>query len=289
MATTSEGLLDTNRELLESAQAVVYKVSDGIELRLYVFRPEAEQSPSPSHGGAPEPAPAGVFFFSSLWDRGRVGQFAPHCLYYASRGMVTIAAEYRVASVHGTGPLEAIVDVRSVMRWIRANAEKLHIDPQKVVAFGGSGGAHAAVAAAMFDGFDEPEESELISPTPDALVLFSPVLDLSKKGVGSDFFDNPKIAKAVSPVANVRKGLPPTLVFHGTGDRVVPFRGSADFTRRMRRKKNVCQLIEFEGQGHSFFNFNVDMGIYEMTLNEVDRFLAEVGVLPEPAEGELLG
>jgi acetyl esterase len=227
-------------------------------------------------------------FFSSGWDHGQVSQFAPHCVYFASRGMITVAFEYRVQQKHGTGPLEAIEDVRDAMLWLRMNAEPLGINPNQIVALGGSGGAHAIASIAMLaPPLKRGEALPDIHPQPNALILFNPVLDTSKHGFGLERFPDAASAKQHNLIRAIRKELPPSLLLHGTADRVVPFVGSYDFARKARRKKNICRLIEFEGAGHGFFNFNVSFERYEASLMAIDEFLIELGILVADPETQI--
>lgn len=271
--------IDRNRELFKSANEETYKVVGDASLAAYIWNPEPHLAP-------PYPRSVAAFFFSSGWDHGQVSQFAPHCVYLASRGMTTIAFEYRVGSKHGTGPLEAMADARSAIRWIRMNAAELGINPGKIVGVGGSGGAHAIASAAMLKGYDDPADDPSISAVPNALVLFSPVLDTSKSGFGLDRFPDAKSAKAANLINAIAKGMPPMLIMHGTADRVVPFNGSYVFTKKMSRKKNKMRLIEFNTQGHGFFNFNVSFEMYEATLSAMDEFFVELGFIePDPNAG----
>lgn len=271
--------IDRNRELFKSASEESYKVVGDTSLAAYIWNPEPHQAPA-------YPRSVAAFFFSSGWDHGQVSQFAPHCVYLASRGMTTIAFEYRVSSKHGTGPLEAMADARSAIRWIRMNAAELGINPGKIVGIGGSGGAHAITSTAMLKGFDDPADDPSISAVPNALVLFSPVLDTSKTGFGLDRFPDAKIAKGANLINAIAKGMPPMLIMHGTADRVVPFNGSYVFTKKMARKKNKVRLIEFNTQGHGFFNFNVSFEMYEATLSAIDEFFVELGFIePDPNAG----
>ena len=264
--------IDRNRELLKSAREVTYKVVGSLPLAAYIWQPEPDKEP-------PYPMSVAAFFFSSGWDHGQVTQFAPHCVYLASRGMTAIAFDYRVNTKHGTGPLEAMADARTGIRWIRQNAAGLGINPGKIVAAGGSGGAHAITSAAMLKGYDEPTDDLTVSAVPDALVLFSPVLDTSKNGFGLERFPDAKAAKNADLIRAIAKGMPPMLVMHGTADRVVPIDGSHVFVRKMARKKNKCRLVEFERQGHGFFNFNVSFEMYRATLMAMDEFLVELGFI----------
>ncbi len=272
--------LDRNRELLKTAREETYKTIGDIHLPVYIWEPPAEKAP-------PYPKSVAAFFFSSGWDNGQVAQFAPHCVYFASRGMMTMAFDYRVGSRHKAGPLEAISDARSAIRWLRLNAVELGINPGKIAGVGGSGGAHAIASAAILKAFDNPIESATCSSVPNALVLFNPVLDTSKSGFGLDRFPDPSIAKEANLIRAIDKGFPPMLIMHGTGDRVVPFAGSYEFARKSSKKKNMCRFIEFEGQGHGFFNFNLSFEMYEATLMAMDEFFVELGFIEADPEAGL--
>jgi acetyl esterase len=274
-------MIDRNRALLSQASAYIYKEAGGHELAAWVFSP-----PDP----ATTPRPAILFFFSSAWDSGLVSQFAPHCLHFVQRGMVAITVEYRISSLHGTGPLEAMADARSAMRWARRHAGELGINPDRIVGAGGSAGAHAILTAAMLKEkeYDSPSDPPDQSCVPNALILFDPVVDLTDPQPGGKFgpgrFASAQAARQASPLRRVRSKLPPMLLMHGTADRLLPFEATRSFVRRMRRwfRRNDCRLIPYEGCGHSFFNFNVDPKWFETTLNQADQFLVEKGIL-EPA------
>jgi acetyl esterase/lipase len=264
--------IDRNRELLKTARAEAYKTVGDATLNVYIWEPEADKTP-------PYPKSAIAFFFSSGWDNGQVSQFAPHCVYFASRGMAAMAFEYRVSAKNGTTPVQAMADARSAIRWLRLNAAELGINPGKIVAAGGSGGAHIATAAAMLEGFDDVGEDAGISCAPNALILFNPILDTSKRGFGFDRFPTPESAKQANLMGAIRKGLPPMIIFHGTADRVVPMEQSEIFAKKMKRKKNAILLQPYEGQGHGFFNLNVSFEFYQSTLTAIDEFLVLEGFI----------
>jgi acetyl esterase/lipase len=271
--------IDRNRELLKTARAEVYKTVGDASLNVYIWEPEPDKAP-------PYPKSAIAFFFSSGWDNGQVSQFAPHCVYFASRGMTAMAFEYRVSAKNHSTPVEAMADARSAIRWLRMNAMELGINPGKIVGAGGSGGAHIVTAAAMVQGFDEAGEDAQINCAPNALVLFNPILDTSKKGFGFDRFPSPELAKQANLMGAIRKDLPPMIIFHGTTDRVVPIESSEVFTKKMTRKKNAITLLPYEGQGHGFFNLNVSFDFYQSTLNAIDEFLVVQGFIePDPNVG----
>ncbi len=278
----AHSVADRNKALLESSESFVYKplepLDAGEDLSVHLFYPAAAAVDT-------GPRPAVLFFFSSQWDSGQIAQFAPHALYFASRGAVSMVFEYRTKSTHETGPVKTMADIRTAIRWARYNHEHLDIDPSKVIAIGATAAAHGIATAAMVDGFEDNAGEALLSCVPDAMVLFSPIVDLSKKGYGFERFADINEAKRYDPTRFIRKSLPPMLIFQGSSDRVVPSASVAKFAKRMKRKKNVCEIEIFQGKGHGFFNFNVDVVSYEATISGADRFLVEQGFF-DPSEDD---
>ncbi|MCZ6795274.1 MAG: dienelactone hydrolase family protein, partial [Planctomycetota bacterium] len=75
-------------------------------------------------------------------------------------------------------------------------------------------------------------------------------------------------------------GAPPTIIFHGTADRTVKFETAKLFTGAMKKAKNRCRLVPFEGRGHGFFNHGRGDGSdYVTTVRGMDEFLIELGFL----------
>jgi acetyl esterase/lipase len=260
-------------ETITPNKQIVYKTVGETELKLHIFTPEGHQ--------VSDNRPAIVFFFGGGWTRGTPEQFYPHCRYLASRGMVAISAEYRVESVHGTSPRECVQDGKSAIRWIRENAKKLGIDPTRIAAGGGSAGAHVAAAAGSVRGFEEEDQNLSISSRPEALVLFNPVYDNSPKGYGHSRVE--AYWREFSPMHNINQNTPPTIVFLGTEDELIPVETAKEYQRRMQEKGVRSDLHLYEGQPHGFFNYH-HREYYTRTVIEVDRFLASLGYLAgEPA------
>lgn len=277
---------DRQRILLESAESMVFKElpgeSGGPDLRVHVYLPKNLQ------GGPPRAAI--LFFFSSGWDRGHISQFAPQAMYFADRGAVTALVEYRTSSSHeGATPIQAMQDTRSAIRWLRLNAAALNVDPGKIIAAGARAGGHMAAMSAMNPdlaaGEGEEEESG-VDGRPDGVVMFSPIVDIDKECYAFHRFETPAQAKASSLSRFIDRGLPPMQIFHGTADRFVPVDMVAHFAKRMKKKKNSCELQPFDGREESFFNLNVDPFSYEAVIAAMDRFLVEHGLLEENEDGE---
>jgi len=100
--------------------------------------------------------PCIVFYFGGGWNGGTTEQFKPHAEYLESRGMITVLADYRVKSRHNTTPYESVADAKSAIRFLRQHAEELNINPNKIVASGGSAGGHLAAVCGNCPTLDEP-------------------------------------------------------------------------------------------------------------------------------------
>ena len=263
-----------NPDSLPGAESRVYKTVGETKLYLHVFQP-AERRKG-------EKLPAIIFFFGGGWTNGTVRQFVKHSEHLASRGMVAVIADYRVRSRHGVTPLECVADAKSAVRWLRAHAAEFGVDARRIAASGGSAGGHLAASAALAVQFDEKSEDLKVSSTPNALVLFNPALDLSgprlREMIGEKALD-------ISPLQLVRKGAPPTIIFHGTADTTVPIKQAEDFCAAMKMRGSRCELKSFEGRAHGFFNYGRgDNSDFNATLRATDEFLVSLGYLKaEPA------
>lgn len=256
---------------LTKPQSFTYKTAKEAELAMHVHFPK-EWQPG-------EKRPAIVFFFGGGWTNGRVEQFEPQAAYLASRGMVAARADYRVKSRHNVTPAACVEDAKSAVRWLRRNAVLLGIDPERIVAAGGSAGGHIAACTALTDGLDAPNEDRTVSSRPNALVLFNPVLNFEgvpnlAERVGND----EKLVRLLSPTRHLTKATPPTLILFGTEDRLL--RQGEAFLARAKEQDQRTELFTAEGEGHGFFNRSPWR---ERTLKRADEFLASLGYLTGPA------
>lgn len=259
--------------------------SDGeaVELRLHVFMQKQEE------GAAKRPAI--VFFFGGGWVGGTPLQFYPHCKDLAERGMVAIAAEYRVRGKHGTPPQACVEDGKSAIRYVRKIAKALNVDPDRIVAAGGSAGGHVAACTGVIEGFEAEGEDKKISSKPNLMILFNPVIDTSpKNGYGAK-----KVAGGdplvISPLHHAHKDQPPSLIFHGDADKTVKIDSIRAFNAKSEKLGADCRLVEYEGAGHGFFNHSDfrkqkvgDPNYYELTMAQVVKFLAKHGYVKDTAD-----
>jgi acetyl esterase/lipase len=248
--------------------SVTYKTVGEKALKVHLFNPEGDD--------VADSRPAIVFFFGGGWINGSPAQFYPHCAYLASRGMVAMAADYRVESRDDTTPRECVKDGKSAIRWIRQHAAELGVDPDRIAAGGGSAGAQVAAAAGTVDGFEEGDEDPGVSSRPDALVLFNPVFDNGPDGYGHERVKD--YWEAFSPMHNIGPHAPPTVVFLGSEDALVPVQTAVAYKERMEAAGRRCDLHVYAGQPHGFFNYR-NRENFEETVTEMDRFLASLGYL----------
>ncbi|MGQ9504907.1 MAG: alpha/beta hydrolase, partial [Thermogutta sp.] len=284
--------VETGRRLayppeMPGAEVQTYKQVGDVELKMYIYKPK-DWKPRDQRGAI-------VFFFGGGWQSGSPAQFRTQCEYLASRGMVAMAADYRVASRHNVKVADCVADAKSAIRWARKNADKLGIDPNKIAAAGGSAGGHLAACTAVIPSGDDPSEDQSISSQANAAVLFNPVLILGKADIKEQLPISATEAaslmerfrerigadpKTVSPYHHIRPGLPPIIIFHGTADTTVPFATVKLFAEAMTKAGNQCGLVPFENAGHGFFNYGRgDNTAYKETLRQTDQFLTELGYL----------
>lgn len=268
-ATTSIAIL-RDEELLKDAESIIYKHTDEGKLTLHCFYPEGHSEK--------DRRSAIVLFHGGLWDQSMVTQFVPQALNFVALGAVGIVAEYRTSQKHKATPVEAIADAQTALLWVRKNNRYLGVDPEKIVAGGAGSGAHIALCAAMHK---KVEHDGFFSSAPNALVLWSAIVDTSKRGVGMEKFEHRRDARRTNPSKNIRRKLPPMLFFHGNEDSIVPIASVEKFCQRLNGKRNVARFVPFNRAIHSFFNFNVNQHYFVQTLESAEGFLVNQGFLTE--------
>lgn len=251
-------------------ELVEYKRIDTTALSLEVLKPE--------HMEAGKAYPAMVFFFGGGWNGGTRQQFARQAKYLSQKGIVCFLADYRVKKSNGTTPFQALEDAKSAMRFVRANAERFSIDPDKIIASGGSAGGHLAAASTICESYNASTDDLSISPKANALVLFNPVIDNGPGGYGYERVGD--AYKSFSPLHNLHKGAPPTLLMLGTKDHLIPVTTMEYYKVVMDKVKSRCDLKIYEGGKHGFFNYKEkDPSFYNSTLADVEAFLTSLAYI----------
>ena len=252
----------------------VYKTIGTVKLNAFIY--------FPPYFKPTDKRPCILLFFGGGWNGGDPAKLAPQAQYLASRGMVAITPDYRVKTRQGTTPKECVKDGNSAVRWARKNAKRLGIDPARIVAGGASAGGHVAAATQTALIYDEPAEDLTISSDPNALVLFNPVYDNGPgppPGYGYETVQ--AYWRDISPIDNIRPIFPPTIVFLGTSDDLIPVATAQKFKQLVEAVGGRNDLKLYEGREHGFFNS--DQPDYLAVLEETDQFLVSIGYLqPKP-------
>ncbi len=202
----------------------------------------------------------------------------------AEEGYVAATVSYRLLP-DAKFP-EPIEDCKTAVRFLRANAEKYHIDKGKIGALGFSAGGHLVSllgVAGKDAGFEGAEYADQSSQVQAVVSYFGPT-DLSAYGnddaaenstfiplLGGRFKDKPDAYKNASPITYVSKDAPPFLFLHGTKDWLVPIKHSRIMSKKLKDAGVPAELVEIEGGSHGYFDKAGDRKATDATL----KFLAE--------------
>jgi acetyl esterase len=252
---------------LRAAESITYKRVGERELQLFIEKP--------ADWKASDKRPAIVFFFGGGWVGGSPQQFEKQSAYLAKRGLVGIRVEYRVIPKGEKGPpLVCCHDAKSALRYVRSHSAELGIDSQRIAAAGGSAGGHLAAFTALAPGLDDPQDDLSISCKPNALVLFNPVFNNGPGQWGHERVG--ERYQEFSPAHNIHQQAPPTVVFLGDADKLIPVSVLRKFETEMKQAGARCDAHIYPNAAHGFFNRDPH---FTLTLIEADKFLASLGWL----------
>jgi acetyl esterase len=226
----------------------IYKTMDSLKLKVDIFY--TKQAIEGKNNTAI------VFFHGGGWVFGTPSEFFTTCERYAEMGIVTFSVDYRLSIEKGItphrsiSPIESLMDAKSAMRWVRRNAEKFHIDGNKIVAAGQSAGGHLALSTAMIDDYNEKSDDTAISCRPDAVILFSACVNTVEGWCDRLLGDRRNKIWSISPAHHIRAGLPPMIEFHGSDDEQVPRWTVQFFESEMKKNGNYFEQHMFEGRKH---------------------------------------
>jgi len=218
-----------------------------------------------------QPVPGIIFFHGGGWKNGSLAQFRHPCHYFASRGLVTATVDYRMLAEgeKDAGGLShkaiCITDAKSAIRWMKQHAAELSMDPQRLIAGGGSAGGHIAVLASTNPGLDDPLDPPDIDTSVVAYLLFNPA-----------FSPTDAATPEVDVMRHLTAPVPPMITFFGTMDTSWKPGGDALMAQVAKLGGHDAQLWLAQEQKHGFYNKQPWL---DLTLMEVDRFLVQHGLL----------
>ena len=260
---------------LPGSEPFVFRRAGTNELRLHVVKPEGWSKK--------DQRPCFVSFFGGGWSGGSPERSIAWAKWAASKGLVGVAPDYRTRQRYGGTPEDCVSDARAAVRWVEEHAEELGVDPKKIISQGGSAGGHVAAWTAIPSpgpGKDDPAPKIL----PAALVLLNPVTDTKDSGYGGTkrFGGDAVRALKCSVPDQMPAKMPPTIVFHATGDTTVPYANSVAFRDKLVGNSNRCELMTFEGLGHSYNSSKfgeAGKAADKKTREDVTTFLASLGLI----------
>lgn len=218
---------------------IIYTSGGGPDKQLDLFLPKNGDGPFP----------AVVYIHGGGWNAGSKAAFRRQAADMATKGFAGACINYRL-SPEAKYPA-ALHDSKAAVRWIRANAKKYRINPDRVGAAGGSAGGHLVALLGVtgdIPAYEGERGSAGFSSRVQAVAAFNPVIDFVAIGkrsannatssiaqfLGTPYTLNPQLWADASPITHVSKDSAPFLLLHGDADQLVPFQQSIDMRDKLK-------------------------------------------------------
>jgi pectinesterase len=266
-----------SRDLPSGVQAeagIVYAHYGACEMRLDLFRPAGRG-----------PFPAVVLVHGGAWITGNHAMENPFAMELARRGYVAATVEYRLSN-EAKYPA-AIHDLKASIRWLRANAARYNIDPNRIGAIGASAGGHLVALLGVTNGmssFDGEGGHKGFSSVVQSVVdIDGPVtfidpgnIEQEKKGpydtntrfVGGTYDEKSELWREASPVTQVNQRSAPVLFINSSSYR--PFQQREEMSAKLKALGIVSEIVVIPDTPHPFWLFHP---WFEPTVQYVDEFL----------------
>lgn len=233
----------------------VYYESDGEKLAIDVYRPNSDKYPGVR--------PGILFFFGGGFRVGTRFAFREQAEICAKQGYVAFSADYRISSLYDVTASDSICDGASAWLFVRKNAARWGVDPDKVVLAGGSAGGTIATMCGSLTGVN-----------PAGLVLFNPgILEREDPDSILAALTGGEIdGVAVTNTQSVQPGVA-VLVMHGEADQIVPVSTIRRYVDYANVHGGNVKLVTYPDAPHGFFNFNRNRAHFLLTMGEVLMFL----------------
>ena len=248
----------------ERTNGLVYGHRQGRDLTMDVVRPS-----KPNGLGV-------VLMVSGGWKSG-TGSFHPWMVAPLLRSGYTVFAVYHISQPEAT-VMEITEDVNRAVRYVRHNARQYGVDPARLGVTGGSAGGHLSLMLATRGGPGVPDAADPVdaeSSAVQAVAIFYPVTDLLNLGESTENLGDggpPKsfvkgfgpnstnlavwkvIGREMSPIFHVNSNLPPTLIYHGDADTLVPLDQSQRFQAEAHKAGRTVELVIHHGGQHGWLS-----------------------------------
>lgn len=209
-----------------------------------------------------QPVPLLVFIHGGGWRTGKRADYLPYLIDFANQGYVTATVSYRLQK-EAKFPA-AVQDVQCAIKWLRAHAHKYFIDPDKIAVIGGSAGGHLSMMAGYAANdplFRDDCKFDSVTGRVQAVVnLYGPA-DLTtpyaqaryetNDFIGRTFAEAPELYRKASPLFYITPDDPPTLIFHGTIDELVPVSQSDSLKQKLDEIGVQAEYHRLKGWPHT--------------------------------------
>ena len=268
---------------------VEYANVDGTPLHLQILIPACRNDGFvPFAEKLPFARPCYVFIQGSGWMQQYVYANVPSLSKLAARGYVCAIVEYRHSGI-ASFPAQP-KDARNAIRFLKKNAGRFGIDPDRMIVAGDSSGGHVAMWAGLIRDDDTADNlypsvsaevkgivdyygsTSVIAPDSNPQTVNHCLPD-SPEGLvmgGKDLLANPDLARALSVECNIDESteIAPSLIFHGTKDRVVNCTGSVVLYKRLKETGHDVSFYLVKGADHGGPEFWTDQ-----ILDIVENFM----------------
>ncbi|HLH72412.1 MAG TPA: alpha/beta hydrolase [Chloroflexota bacterium] len=250
-------------DTVELRTGIVYSRPSGRELTLDLFLPKHQTGRKPGM----------IFVHGGGWRGGTPRQFWRQATHLAALGWPGVSISYRFTpEFHFPSQLE---DAQAGVRWLRAHADELGVDPNRIGAAGGSAGGHLVALLGTTNVVVDRIHSRV-----QAVVSFNGVFDFptlmtedAREPRRALLGDDPEAPIRASPLYHVDENAAPTLLLHGTADVTIPIAQSLAFQQKLQACGVRAELFVAEGAAHGFFN---RPPFYQPTLERMEHFLREI-------------
>lgn len=210
------------------------------------------------------PLGAVVFIHGGGWVKG--SYLGSPIGWLAHSGYLAMSIEYRLSDM-AKWPSQ-LQDCNCAVRWLRANAAKYNVDPNRIAVFGGSAGGHLAMCVGTMPKSPQNEgdggNPELSSAVQAVVDWYGPAdftqpainsaasLKLSEGLIGVPYATNPDLWKSASPLTAVAAGDPPMFLAHGLADPLVPPASAIEMDAALTKVGVPHQLLLVKNAAHDF-------------------------------------
>jgi len=262
---------------------VIYAIVDGHELKLDIAVPKCLQAP----------APAIVDIPGGAWRM--VRKSSDDALFYAQFGFIGVSITHRTSDIAPFPP--AVHDCKTVIRWLRAHAEKYHINPDKIGVTGFSSGGHLAVLLGTsggdayleghggYGGYSSRVQAVVdhFGPTdflkmndtdlPDKPDVFSPD-SAPSLFLGGPLREKADLARLANPIAYIDAGDPPVLIGHGEKDAMVVINQSEILYEALKKAGVPTTFVRVKNASHMYRPYKWDVEV-SPTVEAMNRMTVE--------------